>query len=135
MTGIAASAATQPFVADAALAGRTERRQSTYQRDIDNDDLPISFNNQVKRMTIICGTPTSVLPKIRTVLETLRPGAIFFWDGDGSMTYDDTERSLTLMANEVFPAVREMADEMDLKSPFDVDQAEVGVRVWEPAAV
>ena len=131
--GLAAkNPAAQPFLDDAALKARTDARQATYQRDIDNDDLPISFSNQVSRMTIICGTPTSVIPKIRLVLETLRPGAVFFWDGDGSMTYDDTERSLTLMANEVFPAVREMSEELNLTSPFDVDQAELGVGVWEP---
>ena len=36
------------------------------------------FEDQVKDNTIITGTPTSVLPKIRSVLEYLRPGSVFF---------------------------------------------------------
>jgi hypothetical protein len=62
-----------------------------------------------------------VLPKIRHVLEYLRPGSVFFWDGDGAMTHEDSMRSLRLMGQEVIPAVREMARELDLKSPFEVD--------------
>jgi hypothetical protein len=60
-----------------------------------------------------------VLPKIRHVLETIRPGSIFFWDGDGSMTHEDSVRSLRLMGSEILPAVREMAKEFGLTSPFD----------------
>ena len=61
-----------------------------------------------------------MIPKIRHVLEYLRPGSIFFWDGDGAMTHDDQMRSLRLMGEEVIPAVREIADELGLKSPFEV---------------
>ena len=62
-----------------------------------------------------------MLPKIRHVLEYLRPGTIFFWDGDGAMTHEDSMRSLRLMGDEILPAVREMAEELDLPSPFDID--------------
>ena len=37
------------------------------------------------------------------------------------MSHDDQMRSLRLMGQEVIPAVREMAKELDLKSPFEVD--------------
>jgi hypothetical protein len=57
------------------------------------------------------------------VLEYLRPGSIFFWDGDGAMTHEDSMRSLRLMGEEVIPAVREMGKELDLLSPFEVDPA------------
>ena len=53
-----------------------------------------SYEDQVETLTIITGTPKSVVPKIRTVLETLRPGSIFLWDGDGAMTHEDSMRSL-----------------------------------------
>ncbi len=43
----------------------------------------------------------SLLPKIRHVLETIRPGTIFFWDGDGAMSHDDQMRSLRLMGSDV----------------------------------
>jgi len=79
------------------------------------------YEDQVKDYTIISGTPKTVLPKIRHVLEYLRPGSIFFWDGDGAMTHEDSMRSLRLMGEEVIPAVREMGKELDLQSPFEVD--------------
>ena len=88
-----------------------------------------TYENQIERMSIITGTPKTVIPKVRHVLEYLRPGSIFFWDGDGAMDHDDSMRSLRLMGEEVIPAVREMSKELDLKSPFEVD-----ARTNEPVA-
>ena len=79
------------------------------------------FEDQVSDNTIITGTPKTVLPKIRSVLEYLRPGSVFFWDGDGSMSHEDQMRSLRLMGDEVLPAVREMGKELELFSPFEID--------------
>jgi hypothetical protein len=62
-----------------------------------------------------------VIPKVKHVLEYLRPGSIFFWDGDGAMTHDDSMRSLRLMGEEVIPAVREIGKSLDLQSPFEMD--------------
>ena len=72
-------------------------------------------------MGIVYGTPKTVIPKIRHVLETLRPGSIIFWDGDGAMDHDDAMRSLRLFGSDVLPAVREMGKELELDTPFDVD--------------
>ncbi|MGH2633414.1 MAG: hypothetical protein ACRDG3_08380, partial [Tepidiformaceae bacterium] len=87
----------------------------------DKADYLGTFEQQVDKMSIITGTPKSVLPKIRHVLEYLRPGSIFFWDGDGAMNHDDAMRSLRLMGDEVIPAVREMSKSLDLSSPFEMD--------------
>ena len=81
------------------------------------------YEQQIETYNIISGTPKSVLPKIRYILEYLRPGSIIFWDGDGAMTHDDAMRSLRLMGEEVIPAVREMGEELELFSPFEVDPA------------
>jgi len=78
-----------------------------------------TYQQLTEELAIISGTPKTVLPKIRHVLETIRPGSIFFWDGDGSMTHEDSVRSLRLMGSEILPAVREMATELGLTSPFD----------------
>ena len=86
-------------------------------------DVNGSYEQQIEKMSIISGTPKTVIPKIRTVLETLRPGSIFFWDGDGAMDHNDAMRSLRLMGEEVIPACREMARELDLPGPFDIDPA------------
>jgi hypothetical protein len=82
-----------------------------------------TFEEQIDKMSIITGTPKTVLPKVRHVLEYLRPGSIFFWDGDGAMDHDDAMRSLRLMGEELIPAVREIADDLDLKGPFEIDPA------------
>ena len=79
-----------------------------------------SYENQLERYTIITGTPDKVIERVKHVLDYLRPGSIFFWDGDGSMSHDDTMRSLKLMGEEVLPAIREYSDELGLKSPFEV---------------
>jgi alkanesulfonate monooxygenase SsuD/methylene tetrahydromethanopterin reductase-like flavin-dependent oxidoreductase (luciferase family) len=91
------------------------------------------YEEQVQDLTIISGTPKTVLPKIRHVLEYLRPGSIFFWDGDGAMTHEDQMRSLRLMGEEVIPAVREMGRELELFSPFEIDPA-TGKLVEAPTA-
>jgi len=81
------------------------------------------FEEQAEDYTIIAGSPKTVIPKIRHVMEYLRPGSIFFWDGDGAMTHDDQMRSLRLMGEEVIPALREIGKELELNSPFEVDPA------------
>ena len=78
------------------------------------------YEQQVENLSIIAGTPESVLPKIRHVLEELRPGSLVLWDGDGAMDHEDQMRSLKLMGEEVLPAVREMGKELELFSPFEV---------------
>ena len=83
----------------------------------------LPYEEQVADYTIISGTPDTVIPKIRHVLEMLRPGSIFFWDGDGAMTHDDQMRSLRLMGQDVIPAVREIGNELGLPSSFEVDPA------------
>ncbi len=90
------------------------------------------YDEQLQEYTIISGTPKTVIPKIRHVLEYLRPGSIFLWDGDGAMTHDDAMRSLRLMGEEVLPAVREIGKELGLDSPFEVDPA-TGERIGDGA--
>ena len=80
-----------------------------------------TYEEQANDYTIVTGTPDTVIPKIRHVLETLRPGSVFFWDGDGAMTHEDQMRSLRLMGEYVIPAVREMGEELDLKGPFELN--------------
>ena len=79
------------------------------------------YKDQTEKLSIISGTPDTVIPKVRQVLETIRPGTIFFWDGDGAMSHDDQMRSLRLMSSDVIPAVREIGAELGLKGPFESD--------------
>jgi hypothetical protein len=50
------------------------------------------------------------------------------------MTHDDAMRSLRLMGQEVLPAVREIADELDLPGPFEMDPATGKPYVANPPA-
>ena len=101
----------------AEAAGAEQRELSTIERSAG------TYEQQVERMTIITGSPATVIGKLRHILELLRPGAIILWDGEGAMSHDDQMRSMKLMGEEVLPAVREIARSLELHSPFEVDPA------------
>ncbi|MGI8927552.1 MAG: LLM class flavin-dependent oxidoreductase [Tepidiformaceae bacterium] len=107
--------------AAAAARGRQKEHQAASAEKQDAMDFLGTFDEQINKMSIITGTPKTVIPKVRHVLEYLRPGSIFFWDGDGAMDHDDSMRSLRLMGEEVIPAVREIGKSLDLQSPFEAD--------------
>jgi alkanesulfonate monooxygenase SsuD/methylene tetrahydromethanopterin reductase-like flavin-dependent oxidoreductase (luciferase family) len=92
------------------------------------------YKGQLDNYTIITGTPKTVIPKVREVLELLRPGHIFFWDGDGAMSHEDSMRSLRLMGQEVIPAAREMGVELGLDDSFEVDP-KTNARIGEAQVV
>src|SRR5262249_1732921 len=76
---------------------------------------------QVERsLQVICGTPKSVIPKIRKVLEVLRPGIFGFCQTDGPISAEARTTNIRLIAEEVLPATREIGKELGLVSPFDV---------------
>ena len=109
--------------AAAASRGRAGQHLKEQKKEAPPAPPKDTYTDQTEKLSIISGTPDTVIPKVRHVLETLRPGTIFFWDGDGAMSHDDQMRSLRLMGSDVIPAVREMADEFDLKGPFEADPA------------
>jgi alkanesulfonate monooxygenase SsuD/methylene tetrahydromethanopterin reductase-like flavin-dependent oxidoreductase (luciferase family) len=80
-----------------------------------------SFPEAVKTFGMICGTPASVIPRLRVVMETLRPGVFILWQNDGRISRQDRENSLKLLSAEVMPALREIGRELELKSPFEVN--------------
>ena len=63
----------------------------------------------------------SIIPKIRVLLETLRPGVFGFWHHEASpnLTHQDTVNSLRLLGTEVLPAVREIGKELGLIDPYE----------------
>ena len=74
---------------------------------------------ELNRMVI--GSPETVVRNLREVLASVRPGILGVWTNDGSISHEDTMRCLALMKDEVLPAVREIADELKLPGPFDVN--------------
>jgi hypothetical protein len=81
-----------------------------------------ALEKQLEELMIIAGTPKQVIAKLRILLEETRPGIFAFWGNDGTVSHQDAKTCIRLLGQEVFPAVREMAKEFDLKSPFETNQ-------------
>jgi alkanesulfonate monooxygenase SsuD/methylene tetrahydromethanopterin reductase-like flavin-dependent oxidoreductase (luciferase family) len=79
------------------------------------------WDSVLERKAAIVGTPDSVIPQVRHVLERLRPGNVFFWHGDGDMTHEESMRGIRHFGEYVLPAVRDIGDELGLKSAFEID--------------
>ena len=91
-----------------------------------NDDIKAikaavyaNYEGAKESLQMITGTPKSVIPKLRKVLEVLRPGIFSFWI-DGPSPREDRMTCLKLLGTEVMPAVREIGKELGLADPFEV---------------
>jgi alkanesulfonate monooxygenase SsuD/methylene tetrahydromethanopterin reductase-like flavin-dependent oxidoreductase (luciferase family) len=80
-----------------------------------------SFEEQIASREIVAGTPDHVIEQLRVVLETCRPSILMLWGNDGSVSHADSLRCIELLGKEVVPAVREIGDELGLRSPFELD--------------
>src|SRR5215813_9840661 len=79
------------------------------------------LEKQMADLRIIAGTPKTVVPKLRKILEETRPGILALWGNDGKVSQEDSMTCIRLMGQEVFPAIREIAKSLDLKSPWEAD--------------
>jgi hypothetical protein len=68
---------------------------------------------------IIVGTPKTVIAKLRKFIEVLRPGIFALWYAHGPSSHEERMTSLRLLGQEVLPAMREMAHELDLVDPYE----------------
>ena len=80
-----------------------------------------SFEQQMADLRIIAGTPKTVVAKLKRILEETRPGILALWGNDGKVSQKDSLTCIRLMGTEVFPALREIAKSLDLKSPFEAN--------------
>ena len=78
-----------------------------------------SFEQQMADLRIIAGTPKTVVAKLKRILEETRPGILALWGNDGKVSQEDSLTCIRLIGQEVFPAIREIAKSLDLKSPFE----------------
>jgi alkanesulfonate monooxygenase SsuD/methylene tetrahydromethanopterin reductase-like flavin-dependent oxidoreductase (luciferase family) len=92
-----------------------------------------AFEDQIENQQIIAGTPKTVIPKIRRLLEETRPSIMGFWANDGFVSHADTRNCIRLMGEEVLPAVREIGKKLGLDSPFEAN-APVSWAFPQPAA-
>ena len=61
------------------------------------------------------------MAKLKIILEQTRPGILALWGNDGAVSQEDSLTCIRLMGQEVFPAIREIAKELDLKSPDEAN--------------
>src|SRR5215468_8644227 len=73
-----------------------------------------AFEDQIRDQQIVAGTPKTVIPKLRRLLEETRPSIVGFWSSDGFVSNEDALTSTRLLGEEVLPAVREIGKELGL---------------------
>src|SRR5579863_2155821 len=80
-----------------------------------------TFEQQVADGRIFFGTPKTVIPKLRRVLEETRPSIYGIWGNDGTVSNEDARTCIRLLGQEVMPAMREIGKELGLKDPFELN--------------
>ncbi|HJU86747.1 MAG TPA: LLM class flavin-dependent oxidoreductase [Gemmatimonadota bacterium] len=91
-----------------------------------------AFEDQIRDGRIIAGTPKTVIPRLRRLLEETRPSILGFWAADGFVSDTDTKTCIRLLGQEVLPALREIGKELELWSPFEASSP-VSLAFPEPA--
>ncbi|MGH7839926.1 MAG: LLM class flavin-dependent oxidoreductase [Candidatus Binataceae bacterium] len=102
--------------------GHTRARLARGEVSVEEARAKIYANYQKAQdgLQIIIGTPKSVMPKIRLIMETLRPGVFGMFTIQGPVSVKDRLNNVRLMGQEVLPAMREIAKELGIKDPFEV---------------
>src|SRR3989441_2066783 len=80
-----------------------------------------AFEDQIKNQMIVAGTPKTVIPKLRRLMEETRPSILGFWGADGFVSNEDSKKCIRMLGLEVLPAVREIGKELGLLSPFEAN--------------
>src|SRR5712664_303111 len=91
-----------------------------------------AFDDQIRNQQIVAGTPKTVIPKLRRLLEETRPSIMGFWASDGFVSNEDTKTCIRLLGQEVLPALRDIGKELGLWSPFEAN-APTSIHFPEPA--
>jgi hypothetical protein len=76
------------------------------------------FDIAQQDLQMIAGTPDYVIPRLKRVMDVLRPGILSFWI-DGPLPRADRLKCLQLLAADVIPALREYARKLEILDPFE----------------
>jgi len=103
------------------VADSTRKRMARGEATVEEAKAAVykAYPKAVMGLQIIAGTPKSVLPKIRKILETLRPGTFGVFQSQGPVSFEDRMTSIRLLGQEVLPAVREIGKELGILDPFE----------------
>jgi hypothetical protein len=72
-----------------------------------------------QNMQVLAGTPKTIIPKIKSIMSVLRTGIFIILSIQGPVGDDDRRTSMRLFAEEVIPALKTHAKEIDLRDPFE----------------
>ncbi|HBD10994.1 MAG TPA: LLM class flavin-dependent oxidoreductase [Porticoccaceae bacterium] len=115
-----AYALADPETNEAVVSGK-DASQAVNVAEMKKYNHEVLYENLLRNRQIITGTPDTVLPKIRQIMETLRPGIFSIWQIEGgATTHEQSMHSLKLLGENVLPQMREWAKELDLPGPGEV---------------
>ena len=83
--------------------------------------MPPPINQRRLEHTFVWGTPDQVITQLKTVLDNNRVGILALWGNDGKIDHEDSKSCIKLLGKEVVPAIRDYANELGLKDPFEID--------------
>jgi len=99
-----------------------EQMQGSAAAEIDYAEIRRKLHAALMRgqqnMQVIVGTPTTVIPKIRSIMSVLRVGIFIILSLQGPHSDEERRTSMRLFAEEVIPALKEHARAIDLPDPF-----------------
>jgi len=104
--------------ADKLRQGTVERHDTAAYDEV-RKKLFASYQKAQEAYQIVVGTPKTVLPKIKTLMEVLRPGIFVIFNVQGPVSNQDRMTSMRLFAQEVMPALRDYGKEIGLKDPIE----------------
>ena len=87
----------------------------------DTGDVGATVQQYTENLTWAVGTPNHVIEVLRKRMKASGGGIFTVHGADGHISHADNMRHIELFGRHVIPALREIADELELKSPFDVD--------------
>ena len=109
--------AKQPQGSWLGISGEKMRGQT---EDIEIDPAKVraklipGYQRAQKNLQFMIGSPKTVIPKMKAVLTTLRPGSLIVFNVQGPVSNADRQTSMRLLAQEVMPALKEHADSIGL---------------------
>jgi alkanesulfonate monooxygenase SsuD/methylene tetrahydromethanopterin reductase-like flavin-dependent oxidoreductase (luciferase family) len=126
-TNFGANAAAKPLYGD----GGEESQEAI---EAVKKTIYAGYPDVLKDMVMIAGTPDNVIPKLKKVMDILRPGIFSFWL-DGPVPFKDRQRCLELLNRDVIPALREHGKKLGLVDPFTRLPGSIPLRGDKPEPV
>ncbi|HUA32648.1 MAG TPA: LLM class flavin-dependent oxidoreductase [Candidatus Binataceae bacterium] len=76
--------------------------------------LEPGYKRAQENLQFVIGNPQNVTKKLKTIMSVLRPGAVVLFSVQGPVSNEDRQTSMRLIAQEVMPALKEHASQIDL---------------------